>query len=546
MSMSTWPNRFVRKLAAGYPAETLARYVPTRKLAVECGTRGILIACIVGLSACVSLPLHEQRTSSAALDAPADSSLGRLASNSLSVPTASGFQILPISHAAMAARIALANRAEKTLDVQYYELAGDATGRLFLRALHDAAIRGVRVRVLIDDLHTVGEDALLSSFAATPNVEVRLFNPFPAGRSSVVMRFIRSWNDLRRVDHRMHNKLFIADNIFAIMGGRNIAGEYFLRKPDQNFLDIDLLAAGAITRDLSKSFDTYWNSAYAYPIGSIVAPRTAGLSDRYFMEQAKQSAIQAQVESNAGMELYEAIPEELNGASIKLIEADARVVSDLPEKIDPSGIGESEDTVRREFVRMTDTAHHEVVGVSPYFIPGRQGMAHIKEVLDRGVRLRIFTNSLASNDAILAHIGYARYRRRLLKLGVELYELNPALPFKRGRFGDFGASRAQLHAKLAMVDRKTLFMGSMNLDNRSANLNTEVAIIVDSPELCGEVHRLMDFGSAYHVRLTSKGDLEWVGSVEDYVEILHDDPDSTEMERLEVELLSPIMPEGPL
>jgi len=511
---------------------------------LRCLQKIMLCAAVASLSACVMLPPLERSRPTVAMAPSPDSALGQLAAHSLSSADVSGFQILPISYAAMAARITLAERAQNTLDVQYYELAGDQTGRLFLRALHDAAVRGVRVRLLLDDLHTVGEDALLSSLAATPNLEIRLFNPFPAGRSSALGRFVTSWYDLRRIDHRMHNKLFIADNTFAIMGGRNIAGEYFLRKPDHNFLDLDLLAAGSVVPDLSISFDEYWNSAYSFPIWSIVDAQVGGLSDRYFVEQTEHLSSPKPTESNPGMERYESIGEDLKGRSIKLIEAPARVVADLAEKIDQRANGDIEDTARREFSALMATAEHSVVGVTPYFIPGKEGMAHIAELRKRGVQVVVFTNSLASNDDILAHIGYARYRRRLLHLGVELYELDPTVPFKRGRFGDFGASRAQLHAKLTVVDGKTLFIGSMNLDNRSANVNTEVAVIVDSPELCSEVTSLMDFGSAYSVRLTAHDDLQWVGSTMDYVETIDHDPNTSLGERVEVELLNPIVPES--
>ena len=546
MFVIAWAFRYIDTLRAVDSVRALVGAMLRHRPAVASVAAGILAACAVSLVGCASLPPLERQAPRVALDAPADAPLVQLAAHSLSQANGSGFQILPISYGSMAARVTLADRAVKTLDVQYYELAADTTGRYFLRVLHVAAKRGVRVRVLIDDLHTVGEDALLTSFAATPNVEVRLFNPFPAGRSSIPWRFVRSWNDLERVNHRMHNKLFIADNTFAIMGGRNIAGEYFLTKPDHNFLDLDLLAAGAVVRDLSKSFDAYWNSPYAYPVAAIVPPSPAGLSDQYFTERTVVLMPPDPPGMNLGMERYEALVDQLRGDSVPLIEAPARVVADAPEKIEGSGRRDHGDTVRREFSALVDTAQHDVLATSPYFVPGPQGIAHIAEMRRRGVRLQLFTNSLASNDTILAHIGYARYRYRLLHLGVELYELNPTVPFKRGRFGDFGASRAQLHAKLAIVDDQALFIGSMNLDNRSANLNTEVAVIVDSAQLCAEVTALTDLGSAYRVRLTSHNQLQWVGSSEDYVQLIDHEPNTSELERIEVDLLGPLVPESML
>jgi len=546
MLRGLWVSRCVDKLGAVNPVRILAGPLLRRRPAIGSGATGILFACAIGLAGCASLPPLAQRAPTVALDPPADSQLAQLAAHSLHTPGDSGFQILPISYGSMAARVILADRAEKTLDVQYYELAADTTGQYFLRALYRAAKRGVRVRVLIDDLHTVGEDALLSSFADAPNVEVRLFNPFPGGRSSIPLRFARSLDDLQRANHRMHNKLFIADNTFAVMGGRNIAGEYFLRKPDHNFLDLDLLAAGPIVRDLSKSFDAYWNSEYAYPVAAIASPGPRGRSEEYFMNQTGEVMRPDPPGMNLGMERYEALVDQLHGDSVPLIEAPARVVADMPDKIAGSGRRDHGDTVRREFSALVATAQHEVIAISPYFVPGKEGIAHIAAMRERGVKVLVFTNSLASNDTILAHIGYARYRFRLLHLGVDLYELNPTQPFKRGKFGDFGASRAQLHAKLATIDGKTLFIGSMNLDNRSANLNTEVAVIVNSPELTGEVNALIDLGSAYNVRLTKDGHLQWVSSSEDYVELINHEPNTSEWERVEVELLGPLVPESML
>ena len=241
---------------------------------LACATRliAILLATLVTLwlTACASLPTDVQRSASHALPAAADSALGRISALSVADPSATGFRLMPTPEFALNARLELAQRAQRSLDLQYYVLHGDSTGRYLLRQLRDAAARGVRVRLLLDDLNTSGEDDLLLALAAHDNVEVRLFNPFPYGRSSLHMRHLATLFDFDRLNHRMHNKLFIADSAMAVAGGRNIGDEYFLRDAGANFIDLDTFVAGKLVTRLGALFDEYWNSRHAYPISTVV------------------------------------------------------------------------------------------------------------------------------------------------------------------------------------------------------------------------------------------------------------------------------------
>jgi putative cardiolipin synthase len=475
-----------------------------------------IVVCAVVLGGCAALPAEVERPVSEARTDVADSALGRIATASTPADAAalSGFRLLPDGGEAFDARIALVRRAERSLDVQYYLIANDRSGREFLRELSAAAARGVRVRILVDDLYATGEDALFAGLAAEANVEVRLFNPLPVRGGSFATRLALSLNDFPRINHRMHNKVFIADNSFAVSGGRNIADEYFDRSGAANFIDMDLLSTGAVVGQLSAVFDAFWNSSAAYPVRSLA--RRPGGAARRANAAAAAGTERRNEPADAGT-----IAAELARGRVDLRFAGARVLADLPDAIDDNDPHRADSPVMRAHLELLGAARSSVLVASPYFVPGADGLAALREARAHDVRFMVMTNSLATTDEPLVHFGYARYREGLLKLGVALHELMPlqeapATALDDDAVGDrHGASLGRLHAKLIVVDERWVSIGSMNMDRRSARSNTESAIVIDDPVLAGAVADFLERGRAsgsYALRLGGDGKhVEWVG-----------------------------------
>ena len=460
---------------------------------------------------------------------------------------------MPLGVYSLDARVALANKARYSLDVQYYLVQNDRTGRLLLRNLRDAALRGVRVRLLVDDLYTTGGDPLFRSLAAFPNVEVRLFNPFCCGRQSLLAKYTTSLADFGRLNHRMHNKLFIADGAIAIAGGRNIADEYFMRSAAENFVDMDAVVVGSVVTQLSSIFDIYWNSPQVYPVEAIIASDL----DR---EQLRQSFDHLVDDGEQMMTLtlppsdilgYGPIRDDLDAGRLGLVWGTANAYADSPAKVTAT----SDEMARSMSVSMNVmdlvmASRTDVVISSPYFIPGSMGVHAFDELGKRNVKVTVLTNSLASNDEPLVHTGYARYRAELLKTGVDLYELSPTRIQHNKRLMLPGASLGRLHAKTAVIDRSIVFIGSMNLDPRSASKNTELGIIAVCPQLAKEIIRVIHISklqSAYRLRFGPDGQsLEWLTMDDDGDVVLTEEPDVTPFMRLQNMLLAPFVPEQQL
>jgi cardiolipin synthase C len=508
----------------------------------------VLVALV--LAGCATLPPPPERTPSRALTDTRGTALGRIADASLvgAPPGTSGFRLMPGGEFAFEARLALARRAERSLDVQYYQLQRDSVGLGFLRELAAAARRGVRVRVLVDDLYTAGEDALFRSFAALPNVQVRLFNPLPARGGSLAMRLLFSLHEFGRINHRMHNKLFVADNRFSVSGGRNMADEYFMRSASANFIDMDVVAAGPVVRELSAVFDRYWNSEHAWPVQSVVAATLDnGAAQRRFDALVEAAAPDLALDQSGPLGLP-AVGIELDAGRLSLAFAPAEVFADAPSRVDRHDRSETLATVARSTLEAINAARQEVLVASPYFIPGPSGMAMIKAARAHGIRIAIITNALGATDEPLVHWRYARYRRDLLKLGVEIYELSPDLARAAGRFGSFGRSLGRLHAKVAVIDRKRLFIGSLNLDQRSAWSNTESGLLIDSPQLAEGILTLLANDrkeSVYELRLAADGEsIQWIATGADGSErVLADEPDNSLLLRLKMLLIGPFTSE---
>ena len=510
---------------------------------------------LAALAACSMLPALEQPpVPSQAIALSASTRLGRIASSYRPAPDQSGFRLMPLGNFSLNTRVELAKRAQVSLDVQYYHLENDESGRWLLRALRDAAVRGVRVRLLIDDFYTSGEDELFLALAAHPNVEVRLFNPFCCARESgQLTRFIVSLHDIKRVNHRMHNKLFLADGAMAVIGGRNVANEYFLRNDmGLNFIDVDAFAVGWVIEPLQGLFDRYWNADAVYPLQAVARTATpaAELRRKFELWTGPEATPPPGPLPGSDILGYGPIADDLDQGRLGLTWANAFVFADHPDKpFDGEAGGDlAQTSVAFNLFEVMRNATSEVVISSPYLVPGETGMDLLRGLRERDVKVTAMTNSLGSTDEPLVHIGYTAYRDRMLALGVDLYEISGSRVKRNRRENLFGASLGRLHAKLAVIDRRWLFVGSMNLDPRSATINTELGAVIDSPQLAREVLRIIDIDrleSAYRLRLSANGAYcEWVGSEDGREMVLSEEPDSTPWLRFKLGLLRMFVPES--
>ena len=539
---------------------------------------------LAGLAGCASLPDKVERQPSKAQAAALDTPLGRIAKASTADPEQSGFRLMPTGQYALQARLELVRRAQRTLDIQYYQIHDDRTGRFLLRALRDASERGVRVRLVIDDLYTSGQDPLLLGLDAYPNVEVRLFNPFPAGRQNFLTRFVVNAREFDRVHRRMHNKLFIADGVMAVAGGRNIADEYFMASAGANFVDLDTFIIGAILPRLGQLFDMYWNSDRVLPIRSIV--KTDASDEELRRDFESRTARDAQPITRVtappgeagGGEIVEVvgstggtpdpeppppndvlgygpIADELDAGKVGLIWADAQAYADAPDKVigrvSTYGIApiDDVDSVRYNVVEMMRRARKDVVITSPYLIPGETGIETFRNSIMRyGVKYTLVTNSLAATDEPVVHTGYRRYRPQMLELGVNLYELSPQKVSRSLRLGRFSTSIGRLHAKSAVVDGQRVFIGSMNFDPRSDQHNTEMGLFIESPVIAQQMLKLVDVirqQGAYKVTLAANGkDVVWTTTGPGGREEVVEEPETDAWTRIMLEVLSVIAPEG--
>ena len=494
----------------------------------------LLLAAAV-VAGCGTLPATPARPASRALAPQPDSPLVQAALASPPAPELSGFRLLPLGSYSLDARLQLVRRARHALDVQYYVLDNDSTGRLLLAQLAEAAARGVRVRLLVDDLYTGRTDETLRAMAALPNVQVRLFNPFCcARRSGLAGRFAASLFALPRLNHRMHNKLLVADGVIAVAGGRNIADDYFQRGAQQNFVDLDTLIVGRVVSDLSGIFDDYWNSPVVWPIEAISPSNETplALQQRFAVMTAGAAAsVPALDLSEVDLLGYSPIGDDLDRGRLGLVWGRAMALADPPDKLLRGEDKAYADSLAYQALMKIWTADSEVTITSPYMIPGKLGIAAFEALREKRVKVTVLTNSLAATDEPLVHTGYVRYRGRLLDAGVDLYELSPTRAQSAKRLGLFGSSVGRLHAKTAVVDGDKVFIGSMNLDPRSRTQNTELGVFVESDALAREVLRVVRISqqqSAYHVRRGADGRLQWLVTDDDNKLVVYtDEPESS-------------------
>lgn len=528
---------------------------------------------------CAGLPANPPRPASKSLDTPDQTALGRLVLERKAQQRAradSGFNLLDSVGAAFGSRLAMIDGAQRTLDLQYYAIHADGSTEILLQRLRDAARRGVRVRILLDDFNTVGDDAQVLRLAFEPNVEIRLFNPLPGSRKSLIGRIVTSLHDMPRIQKRMHNKLFIADNAIGITGGRNLGDAYFGGDEKSNFIDLEVLAVGRVVRDMSASFDRFWNDELAYPMQTLVSAKELEQlrkppADKQ-ADPSKAAPGPAPVVSMPAPTLTSAIlPSEstppptgaaqapMDLRTVPLFWAPSLVMVDEPGKIGP-GDDEADagETVVDGLLNLMLQARQDVLIVSPYFVPGQATMEQFRQMRAKGIRVRVLTNSLASNDAPAAHAGYARYRKDLVALGIEVYEMRSAQEGTAGGMGSTrgfgsgagggsksGTSRASLHSKAVVIDNRLLVVGSMNLDLRSQRKNSEVALLIRSAALSQLAARQVEATfaqGAYRLEM-DKDQLVWRAPPGAAFKDTHSEPDASAKLRLMVRMIAPFAPD---
>lgn len=497
------------------------------------------IAWLVFLTGCSTLPAHRQMPQESAAAVTGHAHLDRYARQA-PIEGLSGFRLLPDAVVALDARIALIRAAERSLDLQYYFFRCDAIGLQVVDELKDAAARGVRVRLIVDDLHVDQDDTVLLELSSTPNVQVRLFNPLPARNTGLVARILSSLHELPRINRRMHNKLLVADNTMSVSGGRNIGREYFMESEDANFIDIDVLSVGPVVQQQSAGFDAYWNSRQVYP-AEQVARRAGAVHSRPISSAAAAMMLRL---DPLGRSL---VSMQLAAGALDLIWAPAQAFVDAPSKIEGDSMEKRfAGSVTQRTLGVITGAQSSVVIISPYFIPGEVGLGIMRDAQRRGIATTVLTNSLGATDEALVYFAYAKYRKDMLRAGVSLYELSPILAKRLRKLGSFGKSQGRLHAKMALIDGRQMFIGSMNLDGRSASLNTETGLLIESEELVRDFLKLMPdgrFRGAYELRLTPGDAIQWIDhdKAEGTQEVLDREPDMTPGVALKQLLLTPFL-----
>jgi putative cardiolipin synthase len=437
----------------------------------------------------------------------------------------------------------MAGIAERTLDVQYYIWKGDTVGLLLLQRLVEAADRGVRVRVLLDDQTVKAKDLSLASFSGHPNLEIRLFNPL-AGRKKGPITFLA---DFSRVNHRMHNKLFVMDNTIAVIGGRNIADRYFGVSSKANTRDLDVVVVGPVVPKLSGTFDLFWNSQWAYPVESL-AKKTPGPEER------KEIRKQLSEEVSAGVDTLPwsvdidtpAMHSRFDELRPEFTWAPMEVLYDTPDKVE-----NSEARIVDASRKILDGMKEEFLMEVAYFVPGKEGIATAKELTERGVKVKVLTNSLASNNVLAAHAGYAKYRVPMLEAGAEMYEYRPDAVDRKDWSPAAASAPTQMHTKTYVIDRKMVFIGTFNLDPRSKVINTEIGVLIRHPGFAEQtaafIERGMEPANAYRVFLDEEtGEARWIRKDGEKERIYRYDPKTGFLKNLGVAFIRLFPIEGQL
>ncbi len=490
----------------------------------------------VVIAGCATVPLDYPRDASYAIDPDTATSIKREVDEWRAANAGpSGFYPLVDGNDALGVRLRLMRLAEESIDVQYFLMKPDAAGLAFAAGLIEAADRGVRVRFLLDDIFTTVQDPELVLLDRHENIELRLYNPI--SRSGV--RAFNFLGDFNRANRRMHNKSFTVDNQVTVVGGRNIADEYFGIKADGEFLDFDVMAIGPVAAKVSLAFDLFWNDERSIPLAGVAHDYSDEMLEqaRQAITESERAAARAAQVRSTSAELVQ----DLFDGGVPLYSAAGTVITDDPQKLaNPAGDRKYMGLVA-ELVRALDAAESEVVVLTPYFVPGKSGVEFWKRIVDRGVRVVIVTNSLAANNHTAVHSGYSRYRKSTIDAGVELYEARASATKEPGM-------TLTMHTKALVIDRRQAFIGSLNLDPRSIEINTEMGLIIDSPALASRMAEAIDEAldsRAWRVERDAKGNLQWTSLIDGELVIEKSEPETGGWRRFQAWFLK-IAPEDQL
>jgi putative cardiolipin synthase len=503
------------KITASHPVGYIELLINSARL--------LLLPLLLTLAACAGVPFDYPKTASTALPPSENTRLGKTDARwEQEHGKLSGFIGLSEGIDALGARLQMMEAAERTIDAQYFIVKKDEAGALFVGKMLRAADRGVRVRLLVDDIFSPGLDQAFSLLNSHPNVQVRLFNPL--SRQS-----FKYWSylvDFNRANRRMHNKSFTVDNAMSIVGGRNIGEEYFELNQDVKFDDYEVFTLGPVVEEISAGFDLYWNSDLAVPMEAFKLK-----VDPDKLEQWRDH-INGLVDQGEQGIYWQAVNSKLLGeiarGERKPLPAMATMVTDSPEKLQ-NAIGDPDlATLARETGRRFRAAQREILIITPYFIPLDTGSKLLEDLLARGVRVIVVTNSLASTNHVAVYSGYRRYRKRLLQAGAEFYEIHPGVTIENA--WGHKPEMATLHSKATIIDRETIFVGSLNFDPRSILINSEMGLFIES-SIGGEVLANGVFEElprvAYKVDLDEKENLRWTYQFGDQHEVLHKSPQTS-------------------
>ena len=468
------------------------------------GFIGVLLA-----SGCATVSFKEHKTHTHAITDIQDTTLGRYAAaKTANLDGQSGFYPLSQGMDALGIRLHLADMAEKSIDLQYFLMKNDTAGAVIANALLKAADRGVRVRFLLDDVFTTVPDDSFLLINQHPNIEIRIFNPV-SRRGSYAINYVAQFDEANR---RMHNKSFTVDNSISVVGGRNIADEYFQLKENSVFVDFDVLAVGPIAEKVSRSFDQYWNHARAVPIDRFIDDKNAENLDEVGADIA--NALNDIYETVFRKALESHLLQDLIADQVPLFTGPARVLADDPDKL-VNPIDHAHMKLAQDLIGVLDRAEAELIFITPYYIPGENGVQRARGWVEKGLRVVVITNSLASTNHVPVHSAYARYRRDVIRAGVELYEMRADAA--RELDGDESApERLTLHTKGIIIDGRYLFIGSLNLDPRSIEINAEMGLLIDCAPMADLYVRNSDERLAaltYRVLENDREKLEWHGQI---------------------------------